>query len=82
MKIQVTQEHINKGPHRDACRCPVALAMQSAFNGEFVHVDRKLIKVKESIFHTPVEVRAFVRRYDTFATVHPFEFELPIEEAA
>ncbi len=80
MKVDVTEKHIRKGKRRQACFCPVALALKEKLHKEveagpydlFYLVSRKI--AGEAV--TPSVVSAFMRRYDCGGPVKPFTFEV------
>lgn len=88
MRVKVTQEHINKGERISCSRCPVALAIADITN-VVVSVTTtcfyRLKKTRQDRFHLrkkvdmPLEVRKFVRRFDSYQPVEPFEFDLDVE---
>lgn len=83
MKIQVTQDDIDKGDHT-YWNCPVARACfrKEGCTEVLIHPTNYYILYKGSIFmyDNPPEVTRFIYEFDSDIDVHPFEFELPILE--
>lgn len=77
MKIQVTQEDIDKGERGKACRCPVALAVKRETKTLAI-VDRDCIycELGYKRFANPLNVTKFIDDFDKALPVEPFEFEL------
>lgn len=77
MKIQVTQEDIDKGEKNLCHKCAIALAATRAF-GKPMKAMRWRIEdpATGKSFTTPKEVGTFMFRYDDGLPVKPFEFEL------
>lgn len=82
MRIQVTQEHIDKGKRSDCYECPIALALNDAFprtsldrmlNTTKVFRDHFIVGGKGSYSHTR-GMRKFVRNFDGGMRVKPFYF--------
>ncbi len=75
MKIQVTQEHIDKGRPRLPRRCPVSLAIQEQFS-EKVLVGSLSYTIGEynGIFTDSVYAR--ITQYDMDRGMTPFELEI------
>lgn len=84
MKIEVKQEHIEKGKRQDACHCPVALAIKDTVKVKFVYVHLFEINLKKKWARKAVEitlskkVEKFVKKFDDGKKVKPFSFELKI----
>jgi len=80
MKIEVTQEHINKGKRKNCYRCPVALAIESAIPDSWVSVGWQTITVDKdqqyATQRTPTAVTEFINKFDRRKKVEPFEFVL------
>lgn len=83
MKIQVKQEHINKGIRGDFGSCPIALAIREALSGKYVDVGVGFCKVEGETASLPSEVRRFIVIFDDSIQdrkwLEPFEFELDYE---
>ena len=80
MLIEVTQEDIDGGYKGWACECPIALALNRAFNTigscatlAGLYVTYKGIKKR---FPVGIEICNFIREYDSNKPVKPFSFEL------
>lgn len=78
MKIEVTQEDINKGEVTECRRCPIALAVIRATGNKYVLVDSDYTHVGTKFCPTPVTAKRFIRNFDYGNDVQPFTFELPI----
>lgn len=84
MKIQVTQDDIDRGVRGNVCFCPVALAVKRA-TSETVYVSGMRIRIikkangKALEAPTPSEVSCFIAAFDHYATVEPFEFDLELQ---
>ena len=79
MKIQVTQEHIDKGHVVRACLCPIALAVKDK-GYKFASVGPTEVSYSNSQEESsteglPSEAIAFVQSFDSGHSVKPFEFE-------
>ena len=82
MKIQVTQQHIDKGVRGSCSSDPICLAMKDAgFFRPWVSPDRiKTVGFNGGYmceeFAVPESVLDFMRLYDNNLRVQPFEFSL------
>ena len=82
MKVEVTQEDINRGMPKVCDRCPIALAMRRA-GCAFVYVEphrvdwrrRGILSGKYSSL--PSEATRFIMAFDNAEPVQPFTFEVP-----
>ena len=80
-KIQVTQEHINKGKRMKACECPVALAIRD--KTKWIPDVSSLIVTFPGTLDTewlPAKAAEFVNAFDSGNPVKPFEFEMKLPE--
>lgn len=84
IRIDVTQEHIDRGVPMDCKRCAVALAMMDA-DLESPTAACGLLTWEENgeerTMKTPMSVREFMDKYDArawgaIASVEPFSFDL------
>ncbi len=87
LKVNVTQEHIDKGVPEMACSCPVAKAVAELLNDGFASTDGVSLTVEDSQRHTqafantlPDEVLCFVSDFDHGKPVKPFSFDIQIDE--
>ncbi len=96
MKIQVTQEDIDRGEPAEAKCCPIALALSRTLNGVSVWVEKEYIVVNPDCHYIaervpternravtlPPEAQYFIAEFDDNGPddVGPFEFDLPIEQ--
>jgi len=79
MRIDVTQDDINRGVHCAGTMCPVALAVNRA-TGRHCRVSAALITFHEGGCFSPVrEVREFIYAFDDRLPVAPFSFDIPDE---
>ena len=81
MKIKVTQDHINKGRRNTCALCPVALAIKEQVGAEYICVGSYTISIgtnmiSSTIYTVPPECEKFMKDFDWFRDVSPFEFEL------
>lgn len=76
MKIRVTPEDIARGVPDHVTACPVAFAVQRAFDGETAIVTDTDIEVGGFTYETPEEVAQFIYDFDSEEGVEPFAFEL------
>lgn len=80
--VKVTQEHIDKGNRRRSESCPIALAIKdiNCYRYIIVGADRVCTILNEGNkieeHKLPVEAINFIRRFDKYFSVKPFEFEL------
>lgn len=75
MKIQVTQEDIDKGIRQAPCSCPVGRAVKREIDG-CVSVGYATVATEEKLYWLPDEVSNFIFNFDRGIIVKPFEFEL------
>ncbi len=81
MKIEVTQEDIDRGVIESCISCPIALAVARAAKAS-TYVDGKLVSfLKGEVVSTsalPVEARIFVHEFDAGHAdiLSPFSFEI------
>ena len=79
MKIQVTQEDIDRGIAGSCGRCPITLAIRRA-------TSKNYYTGVEDVFHMdygpvirlPFEAIKFIKNFDSGNEVKPFEFEVGI----
>jgi hypothetical protein len=81
MRIEVRQEHIDKG-ERDRCTsCPVALALNDAgFKGAAVTFAMLNLSFYLTV-PTPPKAAEWITQFDNGDTVAPFDFELEMPSA-
>mgnify|MGYP003556362465 CR=1 FL=1 len=77
MKIQVTQEDIDKGIKQNICNCPIALSLKRNFPRAKVGCSITLNGTWNDAIDTPVEASCFIDKFDNDLPVEPFEFDLP-----
>lgn len=84
MKIEVTQEDIDKGARKNhngfyCLGCPVARAMKRALGVEYYVGYAHTHTYSGPLIDLPDTVRVFVRKYDhNPASVQPFTFDLDL----
>lgn len=80
MQITVTAEHIKNGIRRDACNCPIALAIKEKFYD--THVTPDLIQIKKekgnhwTNYKPTQKMMIFISHFDNRLTVLPTIFEI------
>lgn len=86
IKIEVTQEDIEKGKPRKSSHCPIARAIkQQCRNGTSVQVSEDGISIEHNSRygyasdHPPTRAVRFIERFDRGRPVKPFKFfhEIP-----
>ena len=84
IKIKVKQDHINRGDPCSSDSCPIALAVIEATGAkpDSVSVGYSGISifsedgnVRKAYCKTPQIARTFIRLFDDYEKVSPFEFE-------
>ena len=75
MKIQVTQEDIDKGLRRRIDFCPVALAIRRQSEAKVVHVGGNSIMIDKREYYMPILVQKFITQFDLYSIGLPFQFE-------
>ena len=86
IKINVTQEDIDKGIQGSCVNCPTGLALQRTFpSSNYIHVDTVDIEYginpesdEFKSVETPQEVIDFIDDFDNGKPVKPFFFELEL----
>lgn len=81
MKIHVTREDIDLGERGSCLSCPIALAVKRQADIASVRVEVASIRVGSAKAILPDEARRFVDHFDYGRDVHPFSFDLPIDDA-
>ena len=81
MKIEVTQNDIDKGIQGECQLCPIARAIKRSSNFKRVYVNTKYIEVLHYVtgvktYELPKKAKTFVKRFDRQEPVKPFSFEL------
>lgn len=77
-KIKVTQNNIDQGARQWVGECPIAWAIRDAgFKNPYVTRDYSSFSSGGSyyFFYMPHEAREFVKNFDNFNDIQPFEFE-------
>ena len=82
MRIEVTQDLIDKGEAKDCSSCPVALAILVATGAQAVEVYATggflATRRRGTEFVMPVEARQFIVDFDAGKRVAPFSFDLDL----
>jgi len=78
MKIQVTQEDIDKGQPIDCFKCPVALAT-SRILGQETQVRSDFIIFDSVWYDMPIEVCNFIKKFDNAENARPLEFDINLK---
>lgn len=80
MKIEVTQEHIDKGRRRSCWGCPVALAMRSAglLNAHAAATFYIWGAHGQFFKDLPKDVTSHIEYFDQTGKMRPFSFELEV----
>ena len=77
MRIEVKQDHIDRGQRKMKCNCPVALAViDSVRDNLIVKVNYDNMIVGNRSFYMSERTRTFIRRFDDGEAVEPFAFNL------
>lgn len=88
MRVDVTQDDIDRGRPRVACACPIAKAVERCCGYEYVLVGHRDVRgyrpgdVRRIVIPAtplPSEAAAFVRDFDAGRSVSPFSFDLEVE---
>jgi hypothetical protein len=82
VKIEVTEEDIEKGKQSDGTSCPVALAMMRATGSTYVYVDYIESRIAGELIYTPKKAEEFMRDFDSDSEIRPgpFAFEIELED--
>lgn len=82
MKIEVTQEDIEKGKRGSKCYCPIALALMRAQPTRCVSVGALTVALDlpRVCLNLPHRVRCWIYDFDSGEAVAPFEFDLDLPE--
>ena len=81
MKIEVTQEDINKGAPYRPSTCPVALAISRRLHDKRnVLVGYHTVLIDGRLYDFPPEATNFIVRFDDREPVQPFKFKLDVKK--
>ena len=81
MRIEVTQEDIDKGVKENCVKCPVALSLRRLFPGEWeVDVGDDAIYAGGNWYTPPDEAQEFIAKFDAGEPVAPFSFDVDLPE--
>ena len=75
MRIEVTQEHIDKGRRHCLRLCPIALALREA-TGRVWSVSFDCLRPHRGRFYSANLTRSFMLRFDAGKPCEPFSFDL------
>ena len=83
MKIDVTQEDIDRGVPRTGDCCPIALALRRTTDRPW-QIDRRMAMCLKrdswmSLVFLPEQATSFINSFDLGKTVAPFTFAFPWE---
>lgn len=79
MKIEVKQEHIEKGQKGSPFLCPIAWAIREQTDLKSFGVTPEYIRIKHKyIWNIPKKVSVFIQKFDNDEQVKPFSFNLKI----
>jgi hypothetical protein len=81
MKIEVTQQDIDKGLSNNCFLCPIAHAVKRKMNTDCILVYCDRISVMSTIFSSyfyklPKKAQTFIKQFDDGKPVKPFTFEI------
>jgi hypothetical protein len=84
VRVQVLPRHIESGTQCYEEKCPIALAIMDALEGEPVSGvfvgDESIVVLYENgtekIFEVPWEISEIIEEYDASGIMYPFGFEL------
>lgn len=76
MKIEVTQEDIQKGECDSGFYCPIALAMNRVLGDSNSHVGKWVVTRGITSMLLPSEAITFIQAFDAKQPVEPFTFEM------
>ena len=82
MKIEVTQEDIQKGKKGNSCACPVWHAGNRAGLIDFEVWNRSVVFVhngQDARCLLPESVQTFIKKFDCGQPVEPISFDLEVE---
>lgn len=79
MKVNVTQYDIETGTRQSSMFCPVAYAIKAAFNTKQVYVMDDRVRINDKTFRLAPEAQAFIKSFDAWDSVEPFEFNIDRE---
>ena len=77
MKIKVRKTHIKRGTQKDACSCPVALALKESLGLTDVRVNVDDVKIGRIRLDLPSDAQTFIAKFDRDKkSVQPFVLEI------
>jgi hypothetical protein len=70
IRIEVTQDHIDRGSQSDPWACPIALALRDAYPGRTIRVETEEIYATdrdgyEVLIRLPLEAQNFIHKFDS-----------------
>lgn len=76
VRVEVTQDDIDKGARNCGSRCPIARSLKRCLGVRHVWVYRKSVRLDEKamIGDMPKLAQKFIHEFDNRCTVHPFGF--------
>lgn len=83
MRVNVTQEHIDKGARMSCDGCPIALALKEAGLPDVEvfanRVSRNAFTSDLETWELPTNARAFIQSFDNYRIVEPFHFDIEVQ---
>lgn len=87
MKIKVKPDHIRHGVPRSSHCCPIACALKEQLHRNDIAVLPNKIQIGDfgnfgnrlTEYRLPKKVQTFIRRFDKYEAVGPFDFELNLK---
>lgn len=76
MRLEITQEQIDKGVSCDSERCAVAIALRLIYPGKTVSVGPNSFTVNAVTFKLPKEVERFITAFDMWSS-SPYNYSKP-----
>ena len=83
MKIQVTQDHIDRGVPKSSAKCPIAISLGEhtetpwTVSTTWVCLEGQAITRSMAL---PPDAQMFIAAFDAGFDVNTLEFDLPLEE--
>jgi hypothetical protein len=78
-RVEVTQEHIDRGEKMNCHDCPIALAVSAAL-GQEVTVGAEIVHLGKGLAYLPRSVSDWIVEFDLGGRVAPFVFDLEVPQ--
>jgi hypothetical protein len=78
VRVQETQDHIDRGRPGKMCDCPIALAVKELTGSESVIVTWCGITTADQNCDIPIAAKNFIKLFDLGEKVQPFDFEIDL----